>query len=64
MKNILKRMKDIGEAVLYEIVDYFLAFACMGTVVDNRVCITLAIVSLLISFYFGFKILNLMGAFV
>lgn len=50
-------MKDIGEAVLDEIVDYFLSFGGTG------VMLTL-LVALMLTFFGGFKILQLMSAFV
>jgi len=57
MKKFLNRMKDIGEAVLDEIVDYFLSFGGTG------VMLTL-LVALMLTFFGGFKILQLMSAFV
>jgi len=50
MKRILKRIKDIGEAVSYEIVDFLLSFG--GT----DVMLTLSVASMLITIYIGFKI--------
>lgn len=55
MKKFLNRMKDIGEAVLDEIVDYFLSFGGTG------VMLTL-LVALMLTFFGGFKILQLMSA--
>lgn len=43
-------MKDIGEAVLNEIAEFFLSFGGIG------VMLALAVASLLITVYIGFKI--------
>ena len=58
MKKLLNRMKDIGEAVLDEIVEFFLSFGGTG------VMLALTVVLLLLTFFGGLKILESMGAFV
>jgi len=56
MKKIISGIRSLGKNILYVIVDYLSAFACMGTVADTRVYFTLALIMLFFTIYTARKV--------
>lgn len=59
MEKVKNLIKSIFERIVDAVIDYLMAFACMGTVADTRVYFTFALIMLFFTIYAARKVFHI-----